>query len=85
MPHDIVARTGVIFKWNARMARLREHNIVDEGDDVSSQNSMDVQQGSDVDTVSAGGISDQGSTDMSDDSNNNDATVSANASKKSRK
>jgi uncharacterized RDD family membrane protein YckC len=68
MPHDILARTGVIFKWNARMARLREQNIIEE--DGSSQSSMNVQQGSDVDTASDDGSSNRGPCDTSEDSDN---------------
>jgi len=68
MPHDIFARTGVIFKWNARMARLREHNIIEE--DESSQSSMNVQQGSDVDTASDNGSSNRGPCYTSEDSDN---------------
>lgn len=57
MPHDIVAHTGVIFKWNARMARLREKNVLDDSDGnstASSQDRMNAQQGSVIDAVSGG-------------------------------
>ena len=67
MPHDIFARTGVIFKWNARMARLRDQNIIDE--DGSSQSSMNAQQGSDVDTASDDGSFNQGPSEKNEDSN----------------
>ena len=53
LPHDIIAHTGMIFKWDARMARLREKAVLDD-DDSSVASSLDAQQESNVDTTSIG-------------------------------
>jgi len=74
MPHDIIARTGIIFKWNARMARLREKQLPDDDSTVSSQGSMNPQQGSDADTASGG----NNATESSDQDDESDKTGTSN-------
>lgn len=86
MPHDLLARTGVIFKWNARMARLREKNIDDDSTE-SSQGSMNVQQGSNADSESnASNVSESESTtsnavEQSPDKATNESVPTADAAR----